>query len=375
MQVLQPALQLLLTLTGVMLLFASAQANGAMEALAKWTLRFCRGHAALLPPLFFLFAAAIAMVGPGAVMSTALVAPMAMPVGVRAGVPPFLIALMVGNGANAGNLSPVSSVGVIVAGLLERAGLPNHSFRLWFFHALIHLLMALIAYLLFGGLSLLRKDHSPAQPVESAPEPFAISRSQLASFAILLAWVVAVVFFRAPLGWSGLAATALIWLAGWSDWRRAVAKVPWKVIALVVSISTLVGLIESRGGLSWFQSAVAAITSSQSALAVVALLTGLISIYSSTSAVVLPAFLPMAPGLATTLSVDPIAMAIAMNIGSGLVDVSPLSTIGALCVAAVPPEAPPNASAKLFRSLTAWGFTMILVAGLFCWLCGPWFAP
>ena len=66
----------------------------------------------------------------------------------------------------------------------------------------------------------------------------------------------------------------------------------------------------------------------------VAMLTGLVSVYSSTSGVVLPAFLPMVPGLAQQLgSANPFAIATSMNIGGHLVDVSPLSTIGALCIA------------------------------------------
>ena len=61
------------------------------------------------------------------------------------------------------------------------------------------------------------------------------------------------------------------------------------------------------------------------------------SVYSSTSGVVLPAFLPTAPGLATQLGgANPVFIAFSMNVGSHLVDVSPLSTIGALCIAAAP---------------------------------------
>ena len=40
-----------------------------------------------------------------------------------------------------------------------------------------------------------------------------------------------------------------------------------------------------------------------------------------------------------------------MNVGGHLVDVSPLSTIGALCIAAAPSED----SRKLFNKLLAWG--------------------
>ena len=68
----------------------------------------------------------------------------------------------------------------------------------------------------------------------------------------------------------------------------------------------------------------------------VAFVTGLISTYSSTSGVVLPTFLPMVPGLVRELGGgEPLAVALSINVGASLVDVSPLSTLGALCVATV----------------------------------------
>jgi hypothetical protein len=51
------------------------------------------------------------------------------------------------------------------------------------------------------------------------------------------------------------------------------------------------------------------------------------------------------------------------------VDVSPLSTIGALCVAAVTDVA---AARLLFRQLLIWGLSMTIVGALICqWLAGP----
>ena len=95
------------------------------------------------------------------------------------------------------------------------------------------------------------------------------------------------------------------------------------------------------------------------------MLTGLVSVYSSTSGVVLPAFLPMVPGLAAALpGASAIAIASSMNIGGHLVDVSPLSTIGALCLAGAPAEE----SRPLFNRLLAWGLSMSIVGATLCYL-------
>ncbi len=61
-------------------------------------------------------------------------------------------------------------------------------------------------------------------------------------------------------------------------------------------------------------------------------------------------------------------MALAINIGSSLVDVSPLSTLGALCVTNV---IDPVASRKLFRQLLAWGLAMIPIGALLASLLAP----
>jgi hypothetical protein len=99
---------------------------------------------------------------------------------------------------------------------------------------------------------------------------------------------------------------------------------------------------------------------------VIAFVTGAISTYSSTSGVVLPAFLPTVPGLVQQLGGgDPLAISLSINVGSSMVDVSPLSTIGALCVAGV---ADATQSRKLFYQLLVWGASMTVVAALLCQL-------
>ena len=53
-----------------------------------------------------------------------------------------------------------------------------------------------------------------------------------------------------------------------------------------------------------------------------------------------------------------------MNVGSHLVDVSPLSTIGALCIAAAPSNVDTH---RLFNLMLAWGFSMTIVGAVVCW--------
>ena len=79
---------LFLTLLGVTLLFGVAQTNGTMAGLTARALRLSGGRAGLLPPIFFVTACVLSTVGPGAISVVALLAPLAMVAGSKAGISP-----------------------------------------------------------------------------------------------------------------------------------------------------------------------------------------------------------------------------------------------------------------------------------------------
>jgi hypothetical protein len=134
---------------------------------------------------------------------------------------------------------------------------------------------------------------------------------------------------------------------------------------MVCGVTVLIALLEKTQGLSLFTDLLARFATKQSVTAMIAFVTGVISVYSSTSGVVLPAFLPTVPGLAVQLGgADPVAIAMSMNVGGHLVDVSPLSTIGALCVASAPVGVDVR---KLFNALLAWGISMTVVGAALCY--------
>jgi len=353
---------LFLTLTGVTLLFAAASENGTLEALAHRAVRLGRGNARVLPLMFFLIACAVSTVGPGAILSVALTIPLAMAVGRRAGVPLFLIALMVANGANAGNLSPISAVGVIANTKMAEAGLVGHEGTVWLANFAAHVLVGIAAYFLLGGHRLPARVPEPEPPAAGEP----LSRPQWLTVAVVTLWIVGVLVFRLSLGLSAVAATALLIGLRATDEAAAIRRVPWGVIVMVCGVTVLIALLETTGGMDLFTALLARFATPDTVNGVIAFVTGAISTYSSTSGVVLPAFLPTVPGLVARLGGgDPLAVSLSINVGASLVDVSPLSTLGALCVAAV---ADGPVAARLFRQLLVWGVSMTLVGALICQL-------
>ncbi|MCS7025304.1 MAG: SLC13 family permease [Bryobacteraceae bacterium] len=355
--------ELFLTLAGVTLFFSQAQTNGTLDQLVVRGVRLCRGRIALLPVMFFLLAALVASAGPGNIATAALLAPPAMAAASRSRIPPFLMAIMVGNGANSGALSPLAPTGIIVNGIMDRIGLPGAQLDTWTANLLAHASVALAGYAAFGGLKLAR--HGKAGFQEDSP-PAPLTKGQWITLILMAALLAAVLFARANIGMAAFTAAAILSFAGAASEREAIQAMPWNTLLMVSGVTVLIALLEKTQGIDLFANLLAKISTRESVTAVVAFVTGLVSAYSSTSGVVLPAFLPTVPALADQLGGGrAYAIAGAMNVGGHLVDVSPLSTIGALCVASVASQ---EESRKLFHQLLAWGLSMTAIGAIFCYL-------
>ncbi len=354
---------LFLTLTGVTLLFACAETNGTLEWLAHRAVGLVRGNNRLLPLLFFLIAMVLSTVGPGAIAAVALVVPLAMAIGERAGVPRFLTALMVANGANAGNLSPISALGVIANTKMAEAGVGGHEWKVWFANFVAHAIVSAVAYWFL--VRKITKETALTDAVEMPVQP-PLTRPQILTMVFVLAWIVGVLAFKLNIGLSAFAVVTLLVLLQATDETQSLKKVPWSVIVMVCGVSLLIALLEKTGGMDHFTALIGRVASPATINGVIAFLTGVISTYSSTSGVVLPAFLPIAPKLVGQIGGgDPLAIALSINVGSSIVDVSPLSTLGAMCIATV---SEPSDAKVLFRQLLFWGLAMTIVGALFCQL-------
>jgi Na+/H+ antiporter NhaD/arsenite permease-like protein len=357
--------QLFLTLVGVTLLFGMAHVNGTLERLAARAVALCHGNAGIIPVMFFLVALGLSSIGPGNIATTALLAPMAMAIGHRAEVPPFLMILMVGNGAQAGALSPVAPTGAIVNGVMERIGLDGVEWQTYANNLLAHLVVTFIAYFVFGGVRLFarRKQGTDAAAVVEVDR---FEWQHWLTTAVLGALVIVVIAFDMQVGMAALTGATLLSLAGAAEEKETIKRMPWNVVLMVCGVTVLIGVLERTQGMALFTDLLARVSSPSTVTGVIAFVTGLVSVYSSTSGVVLPAFLPTVPGLVERLGGgDALGIASAMNVGGHLVDLSPLSTIGALGLAALPPSVDAK---KVFNQLLAWGLSMTVVAGLICWV-------
>ena len=353
---------LFLTLSGVCFLFAIAELNGTFPVMAQRVMGGTARSRVAIPLSFFVSAMIISAVGPGAIASTALIVPIAAAIGRRAHIPPMLTALMVANGANAGNLSPISAVGVIANSRMAEAGLGGNEIAVMLANLGAHVLVSLIAWIWF--LPKLRAANAVPAIEENGIGAAEFTRAHMITLAVLSVWIVGIVLFKANLAFSAFAAGVALILLRAGDEKAAIARMPWGILLMVCGVATLVALVQANGGTELFSALIARVAGAESIYGVIAFATGLISTYSSTSGVVLPVFLPMVPSLATaTGATEPLAIALSINVGSSLVDVSPLSTLGALCVAALGKD---EADPKLYFKLLAWGMAMTVVGAALC---------
>jgi di/tricarboxylate transporter len=355
--------QLFLTLAGVTLVFAMAQSNGTLEQLTHHAVRVCRGNAGTIPIMFFGLGAALSSLGPGNIATAALLIPIAMATASRARIPLFLMAIMVGNGANAGALSPFAPTGIIVNGIMAKNQMPGFELQAYLYNFAAHALVAFLGYAIFGGLRLFAVDRTVE--VVDAKGTKAFTAKQWITLGVLAALIISVLAFKAHVGLAAFVAAVVLVAARAADDGEAIKLMPWRVIVMVCGVTVLIALVERFQGLDLMVSLIAKLSNPGTVTFVVALLTGIVSVYSSTSGVVLPAFLPLVPGLAAQLpGASAVGIAMSMNIGGHLVDVSPLSTIGALCIA----SAGMTDTRKLFNQLLAWGLSMAVLGAVLSYL-------
>ena len=353
--------QLFLTLAGVTLLFTQAQLNGTLDRVAHAAVRVCRGNTGLMPIMFFVLAGLIASAGPGNVATASMLAPMAMAVGMRASIPPFLMAIMVGNGAQSGSLSPFAPTGIIVTRLMNGIGLAGHEWRTYVLNLIAHAMVAFAGYFLFGGWRLF-KNRFQGGDSDTADTRFTMQH--WVTLFVIGCVLVVVLVFKADIGMAAFTGAVVLAALKIADHNQSIRRMPWTPILMVSGVSVLVALLEKTRGLDLFTELLAKIATPDTLTGVIAFVTGLISVYSSTSGVVLPTFLPTVPGLIARLGGDAYSVATSMNIGAHLVDMSPLSTTGAMCLAGISDMSQVRPT---YNKLLAWGLSMTIVGAVGCY--------
>jgi di/tricarboxylate transporter len=359
---------LLIMLLGTTFLFALAQTNGTLEKVTKYIIKLLHGQLILLPILLFFVALAIGAAGPGPTVTAALLAPTVMLLSKELGLNPLLLAVMAGNGGHAGGMSPIAVGGIIATGLTDKLGLADMSMVIWFNNILVHLVAAVVAFFVFGGMKLMKGgvggDIETLNKIEI--EPF--NRDQIVTLIALACYIAGVTFFQMDIGFGAfLVGTVLVFLKA-GDEEKSIKAMPLGAIIMVTGVTVMITIMTKLGGMALFASLIAKFSSASTITLVTGIVSGVISAFASTTGVIMPTFIPMAPILLKEVgaSSDQMLPLISTIVACGfVVDMSPLSTSGAIYLANAHPSEDKN---RLFRNLLIWGLSIAVVGAIISWL-------
>ena len=398
-------LSLFMILVGVTFLFGMAQTNGTMEKLTAYSIRVCKGNTALIPIIIFLLSDFLTTIGPGNIAGCALMAPVAMAIAGKVRMPAFLMTLLVVGACNAAFLmtllvvgacnaaafSPFAPTGIISNGIIAKIapelGIANDdlssiAWMVYFKSTLAQGFVTVVGFLVMGGMKWLSEQRGADLDIDELapkPEPFnAAQKTTLLMVTILILLVVVPglpgmkSMFPKPLlnmlsnvGSISFVLSIVLMLTGYGDSKAAVKVMPWSVIMMVCGVSVLIDVMDKSGGLNFLVQIMSSVAGPTTICFWAAFVPAVISAYSSSSGVVMPMFLPMTPGLVELTGGDAIGIISSINVGSHLVDTSPLSTLGALCIASAPDY---EDKGVLFRKLLIWGLSMSIVSGIVCFV-------
>ena len=390
-------------LVGATLLFAIVRINGTIDLLAYWAELLAGNRRFLVPVLMFLLTAALASAGAFTPAAIAIVAPVGLALGSRFGISTLSMGLVIVQGANAGAFSPVNPFGVLGNVMLDDAGAAQDSLKLYVYCFLFNAVLAVIAYLLverimkkraaragdsgsetsltsapgdtgstgstFGsgsgtGTAVLTAPAPTGVATAAAgrPEKVAATPIRILTLAGIGALLVLTTVFGLDVGVASLVVALALIIVNPGVQKPAVESMPWSAIILVTGIVTYVGMLEEMGALEELQAGIAGLGNSSVAALITSYVVGIVSAFASTTGT-LGVISPIVTPIALDPMLTPIGVVTAIAISSSVVDVSPMSTSGALLMA----SAQPKDERMFFRALLLWAIAMIVVVPLLVW--------
>lgn len=362
---------LFIMLLGVTYLFSMAQINGSLDLLAQKVIALAGRRVYLIPIIIYVFSIVLAALGPGSVPTMAIMMVFSMSLAAEMKISPVLLSTLTVLGSCAGGLSPLAATGIIGANLCAEFGLTGIENDFLLNGVFSFTVYAVIVYVWLGGYKL-----RAAEDVGEKVIP-AFNRKQLLTIAGIVAMVFMVMLLHINVGLVSFAVAAVLSFLRVSEEAKAIRHIPWNTLLLITGVGVLMQLIIDLGGINILSAALVSIMNAKSAAAVMGLTSGIMSWFSSSSGVVMPTLLPTVPHIAQQLGgVNELELASSITTISHVAAISPLSTGGALALAAYASAA--NANQKQQQNLfmkmfgvSALGVSVLCVFsyfGMFHWL-------
>ncbi|KAA5837992.1 TRAP transporter large permease subunit [Saccharopolyspora hirsuta] len=371
-------------LVGATLLFSIVRVTGTIDMLAAWAERLTAGRRTLVPVIMFALTALLATAGAFTPAAVAIVAPVALALGRRFGISTLAMGLVIVQGANAGAFSPVNPFGVVANEMLDAAGAADGSLQLYLYCFAFNAFLAVVGYAAVQAWTVRRraKRGGPAaddHPVVDDPglsgggtavatraEPVAaaeVTPMRLTVLGGVAALLLLTLVLDLDVGVSALVISLALIALRPSIQKPAIEGLPWSAVLLVTGIVMYVGLLKEIGAIDALGNAIEGAGASSTATLATSYVVGVLSAFASTTGT-LGAISPVVVPLAADPALGAISVITTIAIASSVVDVSPMSTSGALLLA----SAEPKNEKPFFRMLLIWAIAMIAVVPGLAWL-------
>ncbi len=314
------------TLVGITLLFAAITQTGALDLLARKIIALAGNKMWVLPIMVY-----IAGVGPGAVPALAIIPALAAIIAVEVGFNPLMLVLIGEQGLMAGRMTPITPEAAIITGAAAEANIANVMPTILVCQTLVTIVSSFVFWFIFKG----HKVKQPLNPIERGTlEKF--NAKQIISLLSIVLMLVLLIFVKVNIGVAAFAVAGLLFLFGVADDGKALKSLPWGTIVMVLAVGSLLNIVNKMGGIDLMSNALAKIMTKGTATPFMGISAALLSLVSSALGVVYPTMMPMCADIAAQVGgVNPVALMAAVGAGGSLSGISPLSTGGALAMAAL----------------------------------------
>lgn len=319
------------TLVGITLLFAIIKQTGALDLLAQKIVDSTGNRVWLLPITIYLAGFVIAGVGPGAVPALAIIPALAVTTALHVGYNPLMLALIGEFGLIAGRMTSITPEAAIITHAAASAGFDNVMPIILVCQTLVTLIYVVIIFLLFKGYKL----KTPKTNLKETKLP-SFTKNQILSLLGIPLMLILMIAFKINIGLAAFFVSALLVLFGVAKDGEALKALPWSTIIMVVAVGALLSVVNKVGGIKLMSAAISSIMTSSTAVPLMGISAGLLSLVSSALAVVYPTMMPMCADIAAQVGgVSPVALMAAVGSGGSVAGISPMSTGGALILAAL----------------------------------------
>lgn len=349
------------TLVGITLLFAIVNDTGALDLLARKIIAVAGKRIWIIPIAIYVAGFIIAGVGPGAIPALAIIPALAVSIALQVGYNPIMLALIGEAGLMAGRMTPITPEAAIITGAAESAGITSGVMGcVLLCQTLITVIFSIVIFLVYKGYRVKASDASLSL---KSLEKF--NGKQTVALLSIVVMLILIIFVKVNIGLAAMLVAGLLLLFHVANDSVCIKNCPWSTIIMVLGVGAFMSVVDAMGGIDLMSNGLASIMNKYTATPFMGVSAGLLSFVSSALGVVYPTMMPMSVDIAAQVGgVNPLALMAAVGAGGSLAGVSPMSTGGALILAALGTNKAMKSEKeenKVFVTLLLWALAALLI--------------